>query len=144
MQLPASFNGLTGANSGQSEEALTRLRTEFSDTQARIYGGDTLGLVLIVGFRPKQAMSPEDQQVARNQLVQELNASNTVAAGKLNLAAKADAGALGGYFGCGEVAPATVCVATDAGSMVAVVLGPGVRDPQGVALRAREASVTRA
>ena len=143
IELPASFNGMRGATSGQSEKSLEAIATGFSDTQAKVYGANTLGLILIVGFRPKAAMSEDDQSQARAQLAKELNSTTAAGSTRVTLTEASDTGSLGGWFGCGKAAPATVCVATDPGSMVAIVLGPGVQNPEQTALKAREASVTR-
>jgi hypothetical protein len=142
ISLPKTFNGQTGASSASTEQRLKTIAAGFSSTTARIYGKNTLDLTLIVAFRPQSAMSQQDQAGARAQLSKQLTAGTTSGL-KLTLTPATDPGRLGGYFGCGQIAPATVCIGTDPGSMVAIVLGPTVRRPQSLALELREASVTR-
>ncbi len=138
--LPATFNGLRAARSGLVEQELASVSAGYAQTTTRIYGKDSLSLIMIMAFRPREALAQQDQVAARIELVKKL--SEGTAGPRLRLT-PASPGPLGGYFGCGKVAPATVCLGSDPGSVIAIVLGPAVSQPESVALTARQASVHR-
>jgi hypothetical protein len=140
--LPESFNGQSRRPVDRAEAALSAVGPGFTRTELGLYGESALKLVLILAARPATAMDDRDQALARAEFGR--NFARTSNGAQATLTRIADPGRLGGWFGCGLVTGVTVCVATDSGSMVAVLMGPATPDPRELARLAREASVSRA
>ncbi len=139
--IPASFGGQSRQSVNQPQTMTQLTGDRFAKAEAGVYGKSALKLLLIVAARPRAAMSAQDQELARSQFVRGFAATSNGAKPKLTQVT--NAGTLGGWFGCGPVSGVQVCLATDSGSMVAVIMGPSIKNPQSVALKARQATVTR-
>ena len=102
-----------------------------------IYRTDGGTVLVVVAAKSSDPMTAEDQTEARRGVV-----AGLASTGVDVTLQEADAGALGGWFGCGSVAgtPNSACVATDHGSLVTVIV-QGAADPAGEARRMREAVV---
>ena len=133
--LPETFEG------GQRIAAAPDLQPQTPLGMARMdvgnYRTDAGVRLFVVAAKALDPQSVEDQAEARRGLLAGLASQGTVLQEK-------DAGALGGWFGCGTVnsTPSTACVATDHGSVVAIIVS-GSDDPAAEALRLREAVVRR-
>jgi hypothetical protein len=138
--IPETFNGEARQPVEQAAAALSSPGPGFTKTELGLYGSN-LNLVLIVAARPAKALDDNDQAHARAEF--QRNFAKTSDGAQPTLTQVANPGPLGGWFGCGPVSGVTLCVATDPGALVAVVMGPGTADPRELARQARQAAVTR-
>jgi hypothetical protein len=133
--LPQAFEG------GQRTSAPPDLQPQTPEGVPRMEVGiyRTDAGVTVMAFAAKTA----GPQTTENQAEDRRGVVAGLASEGMNLQ-EADAGALGGWLGCGRVAgsPSTMCVATDHASIVSVVV-TGADDPVAVARRLREATVHR-
>jgi hypothetical protein len=133
VSLPETFEG------GQRISAPADLQPQTPEGMARVdvgnYRTDAGVTLFVVAAKTGDPLTAEDQADARRSLLAGLASEGMVLR-------ETDAGALGGWFGCGIVAgsPSTACVATDHGSLVAVIVA-GSDDPAAEARRMREAVV---
>jgi hypothetical protein len=131
--LPRTFEG------GQLTAAPPDLQPQTPEGTAMMdvgtYRTDTGVTLFVLAAKTGDPLTVEDQAEARRSLLAGLASEG------MNLQEQ-DAGDLGGWLGCGRVgaAPSTACVATDHGSLVAVIV-TGAADPVTVARRLREATV---
>jgi hypothetical protein len=138
VSLPETFDG--GARTEVSAAVRSQLSVAdaFANSDIAVYrtGGVT---VLAVAGKPTQPLAEADGAEVRRGMLAGM-AGNGVSVSL----AETDPGRLGGWFGCGTLGaqPASVCLATDHGSFVMVVVS-GSDDPASVARRMRESAVHR-
>jgi hypothetical protein len=139
VSLPETFDG------GARTDAPAALASAFAaddavrSAEVAVYRTDRGARVVVVAAKSREPMTETAGLETRRGLVAGLAENGA----HLTLA-EADAGTLGGWFGCGPVtgSAADVCVATDHGAVVMVVVS-GSDDPVSLARRMREAVVRR-
>jgi hypothetical protein len=143
VSLPDSFNGVHRNTSAKA----TRLAKSFGTGTP--VGPDNVGLygsvgsheVVIIAIRAPAAMTDSAQRLARNAFIHQFDTGDK----PLTSITSVPPGALGGSVECGVTSDHVhVCLATDAGSMVATVAGADVTTDSAILIReAREATVSR-
>jgi hypothetical protein len=139
--LPDTFQGAPRISTPTLEQLASATGGGYRESVVGAYRRSPTDLMLIIAAKPRDALTASDQERARAGFRKGFTSSSNGV--DIELTQQKDAGKLGGWFGCGAARSAKVCVATDAGSLVAVVMGPGVQDPAATARAAREATVRR-
>jgi hypothetical protein len=137
---PASFDGVPRATAQQLPTDLRQgTQSAFPGATAKdvaFYVRADSRMVVFAGRSPTP-MTARGQAAARSGFLSTYHSS------ALSLK-PVDAGSLGGWFGCGtDTNHVTVCVATDPGALVVVMVGPGQGEPIERARRLREATEHR-
>ncbi len=137
--LPDTFDGARRLEVAGGAELRQAAPEEAASADLATYVTGSRTTYLVLGVKTKDPMTAEDQTDARREMLAGMSASGVT----MDLT-EADAGNLGGWFGCGPIegTPASACVATDSASAVLVVMR-GSQDVTGDARRMRETVVRR-
>ena len=140
VQLPATFNGHKQNTTAQAKALAKSLAID--DIQVKdiaVYGTIGPDAVIILAVKPPAAMSVVEQAAQREDIEREFAAQGT----PLSLIQEPDPGELGGWIGCGSTeAGPEICLATSAGSLVAVFSPRRGDDPVKLLREARAAAVS--
>jgi hypothetical protein len=133
--LPETFEG--GARTAAPPDLQPQNPEGVPRMEVATYRTDAGVTVLAVAGKTGSPQRTEEQAENRRDLLAGLASEG------VNLQ-ETDAGALGGWLGCGRAdgSPSTICVATDQASILSLLV-TGADDPASVARRLREATVHR-
>ncbi|MFI7586992.1 hypothetical protein ACIB24_07950 [Spongisporangium articulatum] len=144
VSLPTSLAGRAKLSGARATNIVKTLSVSGLPAQnVGVYGTYEKGLVVVSASKPSRPLTDADAD-RQKALVQKAFSTQSALGTSLVLKEQ-DVGSLGGYVGCGTISAGkvTVCLATDAGSIVTMLAGPGVTDPIALMGQARAATVHR-